>query len=386
MLSGYAMQCRVTTEDPTNKFLPDYGRLTHYRSASGMGIRLDAGTAFPGAVITPFYDSLLVKVTAEGRRFVDAARRMERCLQEFRVRGVKTNMPFLINLVTNPGFLAGAFTTGFIDQTAELYNLPVRQDRASKLLSYIGEVIVNGDPEISAIQTKKVLNLAAIPRDPLRIADCGLRIESQDQPAGVSVSSSNPQSAIRNPQLPLPQGTRDRFREIGAEHFCQWLRDQKPLFLTDTTFRDAHQSLLATRMRTYDMLRIAAVLRPASLRPLLPRDVGRRHLRHLHALPQGIALAATCGDAERSCRTSFFRCCSVPPTRSATATIPTTSCAASSRKPAQAGIDLFRIFDAINWLPNLQVAMEAVRDADMLCEAAICYTGDILDPRGPSTI
>src|SRR5205814_5740070 len=115
--SGYALQCRVTTEDPSNKFLPDYGRVSHYRSASGMGIRLDAGTAFPGAVITPFYDSLLVKVTAEGRRFVDAARRMERCLQEFRVRGVKTNLPFLINLVTHADFLTGGFTTSFIDET-----------------------------------------------------------------------------------------------------------------------------------------------------------------------------------------------------------------------------------------------------------------------------
>src|SRR5207237_862474 len=133
---GFALQCRVTTEDPTNRFIPDYGRLSHYRSASGMGIRLDAGTAFTGAVITPFYDSLLVKVTAHGRRFVDAARRMERCLQEFRVRGVKTNIPFLINLVTHPDFLAGRFTTRFIDETPELFQLLQRQDRATKLLTY----------------------------------------------------------------------------------------------------------------------------------------------------------------------------------------------------------------------------------------------------------
>src|SRR6186713_1932877 len=134
--------------------MPDYGRIAHYRSAAGMGIRLDAGSAFSGATVNPFYDSLLVKVTAEGRRFVDAARRMERCLQEFRVRGVKTNLPFLINLVTHQDFLVGGFTTSFIDQTADLYHLPVRKDRASKLLGYIGEVIVNGDPEIAAIQQK----------------------------------------------------------------------------------------------------------------------------------------------------------------------------------------------------------------------------------------
>ena len=140
---GFALQCRVTTEDPANRFIPDYGRLTHYRSASGMGIRLDAGTAFTGAVITPYYDSLLVKVTAHGLRFVDAARRMERCLQEFRVRGVKTNIPFLLNLVTHPQFLEGRQTTRFLDETPELFHLPARQDRATKLLTYIAEVIVN---------------------------------------------------------------------------------------------------------------------------------------------------------------------------------------------------------------------------------------------------
>src|SRR5262249_11138710 len=145
---GYAIQCRVTTEDPANNFLPDYGRLSHYRSASGMGIRLDAGTAFGGAVITPFYDSLLVKVTAHGLRFLDAVRRMERSLQEFRVRGVKTNIPFLINLMNNPDFRAGRFSTRFIDETSELFQLPARQDRATKLLTYIGEIIVNGHPEV----------------------------------------------------------------------------------------------------------------------------------------------------------------------------------------------------------------------------------------------
>ena len=145
---GVALQCRVTTEDPTNKFIPDHGRLSHYRSASGLGIRLDAGTAFTGAVITPYYDSLLVKVTAHALRFVDAARRMERCLQEFRVRGVKTNIPFLINLVLHPDFLEGGFTTSFLDRTPDLFQLPLRQDRATKVLSFIADVIVNGNPEI----------------------------------------------------------------------------------------------------------------------------------------------------------------------------------------------------------------------------------------------
>ena len=143
---GYALQCRVTTEDPENRFLPDYGRIAHYRSAGGMGLRLDAGTAFSGAMVTPFYDSLLVKVTAWGPRFSDAARRMERGLQEFRVRGVKTNIPFLINLVTHPKFIAGGFTTRFIDETPELFDFVPRQDRATKLFGYLADVIVNGHP------------------------------------------------------------------------------------------------------------------------------------------------------------------------------------------------------------------------------------------------
>src|SRR5262249_38062021 len=230
---GYAIQCRVTTEDPANNFLPDYGRLSHYRSASGMGIRLDAGTAFGGAVITPFYDSLLVKVTAHGLRFVDAARRMERSLQEFRVRGVKTNIPFLLNLVTHPDFLVGRFTTRFIDETPALFQLPVRQDRATKLLTYIAEVIVNGNPEVRG---KPVV-----------------------LPLPVSVPDVSSRQGHGHGQGKDAIGTREELRELGPEKFARWVRGQKRLFVTDTTFRDAHQSLLATRMRTYDMLRIAPI-------------------------------------------------------------------------------------------------------------------------------
>src|SRR5262249_49253357 len=203
--------------------------LSHYRSASGMGIRLDAGTAFTGAVITPFYDSLLVKVTAHGLRFVDATRRMERSLQEFRVRGVKTNIPFLINLVTHPDFLAGRFTPRSIAEPPERFELPVRQDRATKLLTYIGEVIVNG--------------ISGVPR----------------RAGGGSPAVADSSGGLTLParQEPIPPGTRDKFHELGPGRFARWVLDQQRLLLTDTTFRDAHQSLLATRMRTYDMLRIA---------------------------------------------------------------------------------------------------------------------------------
>ena len=215
--NGFAIQCRVTTEDPENRFLPDYGRIAAYRSASGMGIRLDAGTAFSGASVTPYYDSLLVKVTARGRRLDDAARRMERCLQEFRVRGVKTNIPFLINLVTHPTFLAGQSTTRFIDEAKDLFQFPTRKDRASKILQYLGEVIVNGN---------------ALVKDRPRKPPGAAPVPSFDQ------------------QQTPPQGSRQRFKQLGAAKFGEWIRQQKALLLTDTTFRDAHQSLLATRMRT----------------------------------------------------------------------------------------------------------------------------------------
>ena len=217
----------MTTEDPANQFRPDYGRLSHYRSASGMGIRLDAGQAFGGAVITPYYDSLLVKVTASGLRFVEAARRMERCLQEFRVRGVKTNIPFLLNLVTHPAFLKGGITTRFIDETPELFHLPQRQDRATKLLSYIGEVIVNGHPDV--------------------------RKDKETRRQG---DKETRQISPYLPSSPSP-GSRDKFHELGPEKFAEWVLAQDRLLLTDTTFRDAHQSLLATRMRTYDMVKAA---------------------------------------------------------------------------------------------------------------------------------
>jgi pyruvate carboxylase len=223
--AGYAIQCRVTTEDPENRFLPDYGRIAHYRSSGGMGIRLDAGTAFSGAVVTPYYDSLLVKVTVWGRTFADAARRMERGLQEFRVRGVKTNIPFLLNLITNPKFLAGGFTTKFIDETPELFEFVARQDRATKLLSYLGNVIVNGHPQVKL----RPINIRATPAPVPTVAH----------------------------QQPIPPGSKQKFAELGPEQFAKWVLDQKPLLMTDTTFRDAHQSLLATRVRTYDMLRIA---------------------------------------------------------------------------------------------------------------------------------
>jgi pyruvate carboxylase len=353
---GFALQCRVTTEDPANKFIPDYGRLSHYRSASGMGIRLDAGTAFSGAVITPFYDSLLVKVTAHGLRFLDACRRMERCLQEFRVRGVKTNIPFLLNLLHHPSFLAGGFTTRFIDETPELFHLPRRQDRATKLLSYIGEVIVNGHPLIAE-------KPARLSREPAPVPALPAAWQAPD--AGAP-----------------PPGTRDKLHELGPERFADWVLQQKRLLVTDTTFRDAHQSLLATRMRTYDMLQIAPVyaVRHARLFSLemwggATFDTSMRFLREspwdrlaeLRERVPNLLFQMLLRAANAVGYTNY----------------PDNVVRAFVKESAEAGIDLFRVFDAGNWLPNLQLAIEAVRDTGLLCEAAVCYTGDLLDPGRP---
>jgi pyruvate carboxylase len=347
---GVAFQCRITTEDPENKFTPDYGRITHYRSAGGLGIRLDGGTAVTGALITPFYDSLLVKVSASGRRFIEAARRMERSLQEFRIRGVKTNIPFLLNVITHPDFLEGRCTTRFIDESPELFRFPVRQDRASKLLTYAAEVTVNGFPGVV-------------------------------KPANyVGVQEPPPPAFDKN--APVPEGSRQVFQKLGPERFAQWIRQQKRLLLTDTTFRDAHQSLLATRVRTRDMLRVADAYprlcsklfsiemwggatfdtamrflkedpwdRLAQLREKIPNILFQMLLRGSNAVGY----------------TSY----------------PDNVVQAFVKEAAAAGIDLFRVFDSLNWVPNMAIALEAVREAGALCEAAICYTGDIHDPSRP---
>lgn len=346
---GTALQCRVTTEDPANQFIPDYGRLSAYRSASGMGIRLDAGSAFSGAVITPFYDSLLVKVTAHALRFVDAARRMERSLQEFRIRGVKNNIPFLINLVTHPEFLAGGVTTRFIDETPELFHLPQRQDRATRLLTYIGEVIVNGNAEVAG---------------PPKTAICRELI------------------AVAVPARPAKNGpgTRDRFHELGPEKFARWVKEQPRLLVTDTTMRDAHQSLLATRMRSHDMLRIA---------PKYAHDhAGLFSLEMWGGATFDTALRFLKEDpwnrlAELRERIPniLFQMLLRANNAVGYANYPDNVVRAFVQESARAGIDLFRIFDALNWLPNLKLAIEAVRESGMLCEPAICYSGDFLDPR-----
>ena len=345
---GSAIQCRVTTEDPSNQFRPDYGRITHYRSAGGLGIRLDAGSAFSGAVVNPFYDSLLVKVTARGRNLSEAAARMERCLQEFRIRGVKTNIPFLISLITHPTFLAGEATTRMIDKTPELFELPKRRDRATRILRFIADTLVNGNKLVDNTSVK-------IRREPAIVPTCDY-------------------------SKPIPDGYRQKFLKLGAQDFCQSIRNSKELLLTDTTMRDAHQSLLATRFRTYDMLKVADAY--ARLAPDLfslemwggaTFDTSMRFLRE--SPWQRLA------DLREKIPNLLFQMLLRASNAVGYTNYPDNIVRAFVKEAASAGVDIFRVFDALNWTENMRVAMDAVVESGMICEAAICYTGDILNPK-----
>jgi pyruvate carboxylase len=347
---GVAIQCRITTEDPENSFIPDYGRLTTYRSAAGFGIRLDGGSAFSGAVITPYFDSLLVKLTAWGSDVREAVKRMDRALREFRVRGVKTNIPFLENLISHPQFLSGDATTTFIDATPELFHFRHRRDRATKLLSYLGDVIINGRPEVKGkVDPKKELPDPVVP----------------------------PFAKVQAP----PPGTRNKLLELGPAKFCEWVRKQKRLMFTDTTMRDAHQSLLATRVRTHDLVQVADAV--AHLAPQLfslemwggaTFDTAMRFLQEdpwdrLAQLRQRVP-------------NILFQMLLRASNAVGYTNYPDNVVREFVKRSAECGMDVFRIFDSLNATENMKVAMEAVAEhTDSLCEAAICYTGDILDPR-----
>ncbi len=346
-LHGFAIQCRVTTEDPANNFLPDYGKISHYRSSGGMGIRLDAGSAFSGAVVTPYFDSLLVKVTSRGTRFVDAIHRMERALAEFRIRGVKSNIPFLTQLISHPVFLDGTCTTRFIDKTPELFEMKSRRDRANRMLMFLGDLMVNGNELVKDRPEARRRDPAPVP--------------------------------FYNHEEPLPEGTRDIFKKLGADDFSRWLVKQKGLLITDTSFRDAQQSLLATRMRTKDMVEIAEAY--ARLCPQLfslemwggaTFDTSMRFLKE----DPWERLARIREKAPNMLLQMLLRASSAV----GYSNYPDNVVRNFVREAANAGLDVFRIFDALNYLPNMKVAMEAARNHGALCEACICYTGDILDP------
>jgi pyruvate carboxylase len=347
-LNGFAMQCRVTSEDPENNFVPDYGRITAYRSPAGYGVRLDAGTAYSGAIITRSYDSLLVKVTVWAPTPAEVVARMHRALWEFRVRGVVTNLRFLDQLITHPHFLNGDYTTKFIDQTPELFQIPRKRDRATRLLKYLGEIIVNGNPEVKGrtrpirLQTPRLPKLAA-------------------------------------PLLPPAPGTRQLLEQLGAQKFSQWMLAQNQVLLTDTTMRDAHQSLLATRMRTNDIVAIAPYY--ASLLPNLfsvecwggaTFDVSMRFLKEdpwerlalLREKMPNLLLQMLLRSANAVGYTNY----------------PDNVVQYFVKNAAQAGVDVFRVFDSLNWFDNMKVAMQAIIDSGKLCEAALCYSGNLSDP------
>ena len=352
---GFAIQCRVTTEDPANGFVPDYGRLSAYRSSGGPGIRLDAGTAFGGAVITPFYDSLLVKVTASGIRFEEAAVRMERCLQEFRVRGVKTNIPFLINLITHPKFLAAEVTTRFLDETPELFDLPTRQDRASKLLAYIAEVIVNGHPEVRG----KLKGLRGpADREAVRLAAQPHHPRPTDFPRGTARS--------------VPGNGRGQFREVGsrAEEALRHRHHDARRPPVSAGHADAHRrhaqhrgSLCAAHAGLFSLEMWGGATFDTSMR-FLKESPWERLARLRERIPN-ILFQMLLRAASAVGYTNY----------------PDNVVVEFVRLSAEAGMDIFRVFDANNWLPNIKVGIDAVLRTDAICEAAICYSGDILDPK-----
>ncbi|MEO9630204.1 MAG: pyruvate carboxylase [Sulfitobacter sp.] len=345
-LTGHALQTRVTTEDPQNNFIPDYGRITAYRSATGMGIRLDGGTAYAGGVITRYYDSLLTKVTAKAPTPEMAIARMDRALREFRVRGVSTNIAFVENLLKHPTFLNNEYTTKFIDETPELFNFKQRRDRATKVLTYIADITVNGHPE-----TKGHALPAAHVRDP------------------------KPPVLRGEPQM----GTRNLLEQKGPQAVADWMGQQRQLLITDTTMRDAHQSLLATRMRSLDMIKVA----PA----------------YAANLPQLFSVECW-GGATFDVAYRFLQECPWQRLRDLRAALPNVMTQMLLRASngvgytnypdnvvqkfvataANTGVDVFRVFDSLNWVENMRVAMDAVVSSGKVCEGTICYTGDIFDP------
>jgi len=346
-LNGHALQTRITTEDPLNNFIPDYGRITAYRSATGMGIRLDGGTAYSGGVITRYYDSLLTKVTAHAQTPEAAIARMDRALREFRIRGVSTNIAFVENLLKHPTFLSNEYTTKFIDTTPELFNFAKRRDRGTKVLTYIADITVNGHPETQG--TAKPKADAPVPKAPKFDVDTP------------------------------PPGTKTLLEEQGAKAVADWMLAQDRLLLTDTTMRDGHQSLLATRMRSIDMIRVA----PA----------------YAHNVPQLFSVECW-GGATFDVAYRFLQECPWQRLRELRAAMPnllTQMLLRASngvgytnypdnvvqefvRQAAETGIDVFRVFDSLNWVENMRVAMDAVIDTGKICEGTICYTGNILDP------
>ena len=346
---GFALQCRLTTEDPANDFTPDYGTITTYRSASGMGIRLDAGSIYQSYSVSPFFDSMLVKVSAHGRTLDGAVRKMMRALKEFRIRGVKTNIHFLLNVIAHDTFREGKATVNFIQNTPALFDIKLSQDRTTKITNYLGEVIVNGNPDVKIKDDTKVFRIPKVPNF--------------------------------DPSINYPKGTKDVLTELGAEKFCAWLKNEKKIHYTDTTIRDAHQSLLATRMRTHDMLMVAesfAKNHPNTFSIEMwggaTFDVCYRflnespwtRLRELRKLIPNILFQMLLRGSNGVGYKAY----------------PDNLIEKFIEKSWENGVDIFRIFDSLNWVKAMEPSINYVRNkTGGIAEAAISYTGDILDPK-----
>ncbi|MDD6503336.1 MAG: pyruvate carboxylase [Oscillospiraceae bacterium] len=338
--NGYAIQCRVTTEDPANNFAPDTGKITAYRSAGGFGIRLDGGNAYTGAVISPYYDSLLVKITAWDNTFEGVCRKAVRAINEVRVRGVKTNIAFITNILKDPTFLAGKCHTKYIDETPSLFQLDESQDRATKMLKYIGNIVVKETGEHKFYDT---------PRFP-------------------------PVTGNRS------DGLKQMLDREGPEAVSKWVLNQKKLLITDTTCRDAHQSLLATRVRTRDIVKgmegTSEILADAFSLECWGGATFDVAYRFLHEDPwerldlirekaPNLLLQMLLRGANAVGYTNY----------------PDNVIREFVKEAARSGVDVFRVFDSLNWIPGMEVAMDEVLNQGKICQATICYTGDILDPK-----
>ncbi len=348
-VTGYALQCRITTEDPQNDFKPDYGEISMYRSASGFGIRLDAGSVYQGAIISPFFDSMLVKVTANSRTLDGACRKVRRALAEFRIRGVKTNMLFLDNILKHDTFRKGAVTVNFINQNPDLFVFKAPTNRTTKLITYLGDVIVNGNADVKKINPTKTFVKPIVPKFDTHGA--------------------------------YPEGTKDLLTKLGPDKFSQWLKNEKKVHFTDTTMRDAHQSLLATRMRTFDMLKVAEGYAKSNPNIFSMEvwggatfDVCMRflqenpweRLRLLRKAMPNVLLQMLIRGSNGVGYTAYSD----------------NLIEKFVEQSWENGVDIFRIFDSLNWMQSIAPCIEHVRNkTNGLAEGSICYTGDILNPK-----
>ncbi len=348
VVNGFAIQCRVTTEDPIQDFKPDYGTIIAYRNAAGFGIRLDEGSTYPGMKISPFFDSMLVKISSSGRTLKGACERLQRTLTEFRIRGVKTNIEFLKNVITHPVFMAGDCTVEFIPKHPELFKMARTQDRGTKTLKYLADVSVNGNPDVKFIDPRKTFITPTVP--------------AFDKYAA------------------FPKGTKDILTDLGPEGFAGWLKNEKKIHFTDTTFRDAHQSLLATRFRTSDLLEIAE-----SYAKNVPETFSMEMwggatfdvaLRFLHECPwERLKLL------REAVPNIMFQMLLRGSNAVGYTAYPDNLVEKFVEKAGENGIDVFRIFDSLNWLEAMKVSIKAVKErTNSLAEVAIGYTSDILNP------